>query len=96
LNPFAIPEIREAMNWAIDRDYIVDEHLGGMGSAKWTVLGTAFPDHARYYADIIAPIEAYYEYDFARADAAIEQAMLAIDGVSRDEDGRYRYSEPED
>lgn len=95
LNPFAIPEIREAMNWAIDRERIRDEYLQGMGLAKWTALSPITPDYARYHRDVAGPIEAYYEFDLVRADAAIEEAMLAIPGVTRDADGRYWYLKPQ-
>jgi peptide/nickel transport system substrate-binding protein len=43
LNPFAVPAIREAMNWLIDRDYLVKQYLGGLGTPRYTALGTAFP-----------------------------------------------------
>jgi hypothetical protein len=31
LNPFAVPAMRQAMNWLIDRDYIAQEIMGGLG-----------------------------------------------------------------
>lgn len=95
LNPFHYPAIREAMNLVIDRDYIVDEFLGGLGTPKWTALGTQFPDNVDRYPDIVAAVEAAYAEDFDAADAAIEAVMLTIEGVSRDETtGQYLYLAP--
>ena len=31
LNPFHVPAIREAMNWLVDRNHIVEEIYGGLG-----------------------------------------------------------------
>ena len=45
LNPFAVPRVREAMNWLIDREFIAQEILGGMGVPRYTVLNTVFPDY---------------------------------------------------
>jgi peptide/nickel transport system substrate-binding protein len=78
LNPFANPAIREAMNLLIDRNYIYQEILGELGAPKWTCLGTAFPDHARYYDDIIGPIETAYAYDFDAAKAVFDTEMPAM------------------
>lgn len=50
LNPFSVPRIREAMNWLIDRDYIVDEIYGGLAVPKFFPITAAFPDYARYAA----------------------------------------------
>jgi peptide/nickel transport system substrate-binding protein len=35
LNPFGVREIREAMNWLLDRDYIVQEIMGGLAIPKY-------------------------------------------------------------
>jgi peptide/nickel transport system substrate-binding protein len=78
-NPFAIPEIREAMNWLIDREYIVQEVYGGNAIAKWFPITAGFPDYAKY-VDIARPLEAEYSYDFDRANAAISDAMTAAGG----------------
>ena len=92
-NPFGITEVREAMHWAIDRDYLVGTVMGGLGIARWLGQSTAGSDASRY-PTLVADIEAYYAYDFAAADAAIETAMLAVSGVTRDVDGQYYYLAP--
>ncbi len=84
-NPMAIPEIREALNWLFDRDYIADELYGGLGVPKYTLLGTAFADYSRHI-ETVREIEVEYSHDPERASAIIEEEMMAagaemIDGV---------------
>jgi len=94
LNPFAIHAVREAMNWAVDRDYIVGEIYGGMAYARYTCIGTKTGDYINRYPALMKQMESKYDYDFAKADAAIEAAMLAITGVTREGDGKYYYTAP--
>lgn len=85
LNPFQSQAIREAMNWAIDRDYIADELYGGLAVPKYTAISEAGADRARFAAEIRA-IEAAYAYDLERATEVISAEMEAlgaemVDGV---------------
>ncbi|MBE0430349.1 MAG: ABC transporter substrate-binding protein [Dehalococcoidia bacterium] len=91
LNPFAVPAIREAMNWLIDRDFLVKEHLGGMGTPKYTVLGTAFPDASVRYRHIVAAIETHYTYDMAHAADIIASEMFELGAVFQD--GNWHYND---
>ncbi len=43
LNPFGIAKVREAMNMAIDRDYIVQEIMGGLALPKYTLAQQRIP-----------------------------------------------------
>jgi peptide/nickel transport system substrate-binding protein len=74
LNPFAVPRIREAMNWLIDRHHIVDEIMGGMGLARWLPIHTAFPDYARL-ADTARRLEIAYGHNPDRARSVIAEEM---------------------
>ena len=95
LNPFALPAVREALNWAFDRSYIVGTIMGGLGFERFTCLDTTGGDAVNRYPAMIAAIETEYAYDFDAADAAIEAAMLTIEGVTRDEaTGQYLYLAP--
>jgi peptide/nickel transport system substrate-binding protein len=85
INPFAVPAIRKALNWIIDRDYIIQEIAGGLGLPKYTNLASVFPDYARYAATVRA-IEADLAYNPERADEVITTEMEAlgaekVDGV---------------
>ena len=85
LNPFWVARIREAMNWLIDRDYIVEELMAGMAVPKYFPITSAFPDYARY-ADTVRALELKYAYDPERARRIIAEEMeklgaQLIDGV---------------
>jgi peptide/nickel transport system substrate-binding protein len=66
LNPFFDPRAREAINWLVDRDYIVQEILGGAGFPQVLPLRPLFPDYARL-AQYARPLELRYQYDPERA-----------------------------
>jgi hypothetical protein len=91
LNPFAVPAIREAMNKAIDRDYLCNDIMGGLGLPRYTCIGAASTDAVKFESEL-AQIASQYAYNFGVADAAIQTAMLAIPGVTRGTDGNYMYS----
>jgi peptide/nickel transport system substrate-binding protein len=85
LNPFAVPRIREAMNWLVDRDHIAEELWGGMAIPRWFPLHPAFPDYARY-VDVARKLELYYAHDPEKAREIIfyEMEKLGaelIDGI---------------
>ncbi len=74
LNPFQDQQLREAMNWLIDRDYVANELYGGLAVPKFTAIAEAGADRARYAAEIRA-IEAAYAYDLERAEEVITARM---------------------
>jgi peptide/nickel transport system substrate-binding protein len=88
LNPFAVPRIREAMNWLIDRNYITQEIMGGLGSPRWTAMNNASGDYAQL-ADIVKAIERQYSYDFDLANEVIAEEMETL-GASL-EGGVWQY-----
>lgn len=85
LNPFAVPRIREAMNWLIDRDYVAEEIFGGMAIPRYLPIHPAFPDNARYI-DVARKLELYYAHNPAKAEEIITEEMEKlgaerIDGI---------------
>jgi peptide/nickel transport system substrate-binding protein len=74
LNPFAVPRVREAMNWLVNRRHIVDELMGGMARARWLPINTAFPDYARL-ADTARRLEITYGHNPDRARTVIAEEM---------------------
>ncbi len=88
LNPFAVARVREAMNYLIDRNYIVEEIMGGMGTPRWTTFNSASNDAAAL-ADVIRGIELKYAYNPEMADEIISEEMEAM-GATR-EDGMWMY-----
>jgi peptide/nickel transport system substrate-binding protein len=89
LNPFQSQEIREAMNWAIDRDYVANELYGGLAVPKFTAIAEAGADRARYAAEIRA-IEAEYAYNLERATEVITTEMEELGATM--ENGVWTYN----
>ncbi len=89
LNPFGDPQIREAINWAVDRDYIVQEIYGGLATAKYLPITSAFPDYARY-VDKVRALEAKYAYDLEKARQVITERMEALGAEMVD--GKWTYN----
>lgn len=89
LNPFAVPRVREAMNWLIDREYIAEELVGGMAVPRYFPLTTSFPDYARY-AHIARRLEMKYAPDMAKAEAIISEEMERLGAVKVN--GKWHYN----
>ena len=75
-NPFGIGKIREAMNWLIDRNYMIDEYFYGLGVPMFGMLNPNFPT-----AGSIGPTERElsitYDYDLDKAIDVITTEMTA-------------------
>ncbi len=77
LNPFVDTQIREAVNWLINRDFIVQEIMGGLAVPRYVPINGASADRGRLAAEIRA-LEAQYAYDLDRAKAVIDERMAAL------------------
>ncbi len=77
LNPFAVPRVREAVNYLIDRDFIAQEIVSGFARPKWLPITGAFPDYARY-VDLARGLELQYPYDMEMAESIISEEMEAL------------------
>ncbi len=89
LNPFSNAKIREAVNWLIDRNYVVEEIYGGLAVPKFLPITSAFPDYARY-VDTVRALEAKYAYDLDKAKAVIEEEMKGMGAEMVD--GKWTYN----
>jgi peptide/nickel transport system substrate-binding protein len=89
LNPFSVPAIREATNWLIDRDHIVEEIYGGLAVPKYLPLTSAFPDYARV-ADEARQIELQYAYKPERAKEIINREMKKLGADASNGKWTYR------
>jgi peptide/nickel transport system substrate-binding protein len=77
LNPFSNPKIREAINYIIDRNYMVQEIVGGLANTKLFCLNSSFPDYAAY-ADIARALENQYAYNPDKGNEIIATEMQAM------------------
>ncbi|WP_444984630.1 ABC transporter substrate-binding protein [Halomonas mongoliensis] len=90
LNPFALPEIREALNWLVDRRHVAEELYGGLAVPRTLPLSTAFPDYARL-AEESRALELRYAHDPDRAREAIDAGMGELGAERRA--GRWFFDE---
>lgn len=88
VNPFHVREIREALNWLIDRRHIAEEIYGGLAVPRYLPLNTAFPDYARL-ADVARALELRYRHDPVKAKRVIHDEMNKLG--ARLEGGRWTY-----
>jgi peptide/nickel transport system substrate-binding protein len=88
-NPFSNPRIREAMNWLIDRNYIVNEIMLGFARPKWFPLVSAFPDYAKL-ADVVKLLEAQYSYNPEKARTVIFEELTKMGYEYREGKWYYR------
>jgi len=85
LNPFASAAVRKALNLIIDRDYIVQEIMGGLAVPRYTFMNSLFPDGAKYAATL-RQTAAELAYDPEAADEIITAELEPlgaekVDGV---------------
>ncbi|MGC9359864.1 MAG: ABC transporter substrate-binding protein, partial [Anaerolineae bacterium] len=88
LNPFAIPRVREAMNYLIDREYVVEEIMGGLAAPRWLPFNNASNDYAKL-ADVARKLELQYAYDKDKAAEMIGEEMTALGAEMVD--GKWQY-----
>lgn len=88
LNPFHIREVREALNWLVDRRHVAEELYGGLAVPRYLPISTAFPDYARL-ADVARELETRYRHDAARAKRTIADHMEAAGATMQR--GRWHY-----
>ncbi len=75
-NPFAIKEVRYALNFLINRQYIVDQILGGAGEPAFTMATPGQPGTEKYN-DIVQEFGFVPEGNEEKAVKMIDDAMKA-------------------
>ncbi len=88
LNPFAVPAVREAMNYLIDRNYIVQEIMKGLAVPRYTPFNNASSDYARL-AEVARQLELKYAYDKDKAQELIGAEMEKLGATLVD--GKWQY-----
>ena len=89
LNPFSGRKMREAINWAVDRNYINQEVYAGGVLPKVTPLTTQLVDYTGVI-DVARGLEAYYAYNMDKAKAQVTTEMQAM-GATLGSDGKWQY-----
>lgn len=89
LNPFSNRKIREAMNWAIDRNYINQEIFAGGVLPKFLPLTTQLVDYTDQI-EVARGLEAKYAYNLDKAKEVVDAEMTAM-GAEKGADGKWQY-----
>ncbi len=90
LNPFSDRTIREAMNWAIDRNYINQEIYGGGALPKLTPLTTQLVDYTAAIETARA-LESKYAYNLDKAKQIVAAEMATL-GATTGADGKWQFN----
>lgn len=82
LNPFSIKEVRQAMNWLVDRQFIVNDIYGGLAVVQQGHVSILEHDYLTV-APVFAPGEIRYNLAFAQqqiSDAMRDAGAELVDG----------------
>jgi peptide/nickel transport system substrate-binding protein len=77
LNPFAVPRIREAMNYLVDRNFVAQEIYGGLAVPRFLAISATLPDYARL-VETARALEREYAYNPELAEQIITEEMEAL------------------
>ena len=81
LNPFQFREVRYALNYLIDRDFVVNEILKGYGSPLIGPFGIYSPE----YLNVIDIVESFgFRYNPTLAASMISEAMTSAGAANQD------------
>ncbi|MFZ0357166.1 MAG: ABC transporter substrate-binding protein, partial [Nitrososphaeraceae archaeon] len=87
LNPFQFNEIRFAVNYLINREFIVDEILNGYGSVQIDPFGISSPE----YETLIPVLESYnFKYNPNLAKNIIEKTLISNGATKLDDKWTYK------
>ncbi|AFU59612.1 peptide/opine/nickel ABC uptake transporter, substrate-binding protein [Candidatus Nitrososphaera gargensis Ga9.2] len=87
LNPFQFREARYALNYLIDREFVVNEILKGYGSPLVDPFGVYSPE----YLNVIDIVESFgFRYNPALAESMISKVMISAGAVK--EDNKWMYN----
>ena len=89
-NPFSIREVREALNYYIDREFIVKEIMGGFGKPQVTMWWCMSPEYGRLYS-FIMEYEKKYSYNPDLGKSIIFDALYKAGAEYKD--GKWYYND---
>ena len=87
-NPFSIREVRFAMNYLIDRDFIVNEILKGFGSPLFDPFGVYSPE----YLNVIDLVESFGFRHNPELAAKMISDSLTNNGATKNSNGKWTYN----
>ena len=88
LNPFSIRQVRFAMNYLVDRDFVVNEILKGYGTPRIDPFGIYSPE----YLNVINTVQSFgFRHSPQIADKMISDALSHV-GATKDNNGKWIYN----
>jgi peptide/nickel transport system substrate-binding protein len=89
INPFQLREIRYAMNFLVNREFVVDEILNGYG----TILVDPFGYYSPEYLNVIDTVESFgIRYNPKLAERIISDALKDAGAVKDKSTGKWTFS----
>jgi peptide/nickel transport system substrate-binding protein len=89
LNPFSIRQIRFAMNYLVDRDFVVNEILKGHGSPRIDPFGIYSPE----YLNIIDTVQSFgFRHSPELAQHMIAEALTHAGATKDNRSGKWIYN----
>jgi peptide/nickel transport system substrate-binding protein len=90
LNPFQIREVRYAMNFLVDREFVVDEILKGYGS----ILIDPFGQYSPEYLNLVDTVESFgIKYNPALAEKMIANALTKAGAEKDKSTGKWFFAD---
>jgi len=89
INVMAIQDVREALNWLFDRNYIATQIMGGFAVPHTLQYFSQQPDYVREYV-FMSQLERQYAYDPQKAVDQITAALSGVSGITF-EGGKWKY-----
>ena len=90
-NPLHYSEIRRELHFLIDKEFFVEEFMGGLGVPTYALYGSAFAEYLRY-PGLFDEIEEAYRYTEDRKAAAIARIADFMEGKGFELiDGKWHY-----
>jgi peptide/nickel transport system substrate-binding protein len=83
LNPFQNQNLRQAMSYMVDRNFIVDELYQGLATVKYTTIDEAGADRARFASEI-REVELANAYDLERTREIVNTEMEGMGATLED------------
>ena len=89
-NPFQLQQVRRALNYLVDRQFIINEIYGGFAIPYVSPWHSKLPEYRREAA-FFTQLDQDFSYDQAKAASQISTALSAVPGMTRDSSGKWQY-----
>lgn len=90
-NPFQLVAVRRAMNYLVDRQFIINEIYGGFGLPYVAPWHAKMPEYRRD-APFFQTLDTDFTFNAARAKTEITAALLGVPGMTQDSTGKFFYN----